>query len=147
MLRRPISWREMDRLRRDMDRLFETTYRSLPRWNTATFPQLNIWTNEEDGALVTAELPGVSPDALDIQVTGDTLTLKGERSADDADSGSTYHRRERPIGEFSRTVQLPFAVDKEKVQAEMHNGVLQIQLPRAEDEKPRKITISSNGRS
>lgn len=146
MLRRPISWREMDRLRRDMDRLFETTYRGLPRWQGANFPQLNIWTNDEEGAIVTAELPGVTPDDLEIEVTGDTLTLKGKRTPDEADSSSTYHRRERMVGEFTRTVQLPYTVDKDNVEASLNSGVLQINLPRAEDEKPRKITIGANGR-
>ena len=106
------------------------------------YPAMNVWTNE-DGAVVTAELPGVEPDNINIAVTGDTLTLKGSRTPEELKEGEQYHRRERGHGQFTRTFQLPFQVEAEKVEANFEKGVLSITLPRAEAEKPRKIAIKA----
>ncbi|HDQ72581.1 MAG TPA: Hsp20/alpha crystallin family protein [Chloroflexi bacterium] len=143
MLLRPTAsftspWREMERLRREMNRLFATA----PAGRVATYPALNIWANE-DGALVTAELPGVDPEAIDISVVGDTLTLKGSREPEAADEEQTYHRRERGYGSFSRSLQLPFSVEANEVDATFEKGILQINLPRAEADKPKKITVKA----
>lgn len=144
MFRQSISWRDMDQLRRDMDRLFES---SSPRWQrqrTATYPAINMYTNKDEGVLVTAELPGINPDDLNISVTGDALTLSGSRQPEEMPESDQYHRRERGFGEFNRTVQLPYSINKEKVEANMQNGVLSITLPRAEAEKPRQISIQAS---
>ncbi|MDX1415414.1 MAG: Hsp20/alpha crystallin family protein [Candidatus Promineifilaceae bacterium] len=144
MFRDPVNWRDINRLRRDMDRLFES---SLPRWSRSRspkFPAINVWTSDEEGIYVTAELPGVSPDDLDISVTADTLVLNGTRKTDETDESTRYHRRERMYGEFSRSFQLPFTVNSEKVDARIQHGVLQIFLPRAESEKPKQITVQTN---
>ena len=107
-----------------------------------TYPALNVWTNE-DGLVLTAELPGFSPDDIDISVVGDSLTLSGERKADDVPEGTRYHRRERGYGKFSRTLQLPYTVEADGVEALFNNGILHVQLPRAEADKPKKITVKS----
>ena len=141
MFRQPFSWRDVDKLRRDMDKLFES---SLPRWQrqkSATFPAINVFTNNEEGILVTAELPGVDPDDLNISVTGDTLALSGSRQAEDLPESAQYHRQERGFGEFNRTFQLPYSVNKEHVEASLQNGVLRVMLPRAEAEKPKQIVV------
>lgn len=136
------SYREMERLRREMNELFEVFDRG-PRMSTATtYPAMNVWTNP-DGAIVTAELPGINPDALEISVQGDTLTLRGSRAADALGEGEAYHRRERGAGQFQRAFQLPFAVDAGKVEATYELGVLSITLPRAESDKPKKIQVAS----
>ena len=143
MFRQPISWREMDRLRRDMDRLFEST---LPRWQRqkpAKFPAINVWANKDEGVIVTAELPGINPDNVNISVTGDTLTLSGSRQPEATDETAQYHRRERTYGEFNRTFELPYSVNASKVEASMQQGTLRVTLPRAEAEKPRQISIQS----
>lgn len=132
------SWREMERLRREMNRLLATA----PAGRMAAYPALNIWANE-DGALVTAELPGVDPEAIDISVVDDTLTLKGNREPEEPAEEQTYHRRERGYGAFSRALQLPFAVEADTVEATFEKGVLQINLPRAEADKPKKITVKA----
>jgi len=75
---------------------------------------------------------------------GDTLTLSGERSQKDGDEQRTYSRRERWQGKFSRTIQLPFRIDAEEVDASFANGILNIILPRAEEDKPHRISISAN---
>jgi HSP20 family protein len=124
-----------------MDRLFHSGYPSYQR-SAPSFPALNIWSNEDE-LIVTAEVPGINPEDLDISVVGDNLTLKGERRSEELEEGARYHRQERGYGSFSRTVQLPFPVDIEKVNAKFTNGVLEIGLPRAEADKPRKIAVKT----
>jgi len=135
-------WREMERLRRQMNRLFT----DWPRWIgwTATpgYPAMNVWTNER-GVVVTAELPGVNPEDIDISVQGDTLTLRGKREPDEMGEGATFHRRERSFGTFTRTFRLPFQVDADAVKAALENGVLEISLPRCEADMPVKIAVKS----
>ena len=137
----PSVWRELNRLQRDMDRLSRTGIPSYLR-TAPSFPALNIWSNEEE-LIITAEVPGINPDDLDISVVGDNLTLKGTRTAEELEEGSRFHRQERGYGNFSRTVQLPFPVEIDKVNAKFTNGVLEISLPRAEADKPRKIAVKS----
>jgi HSP20 family protein len=137
----PNIWQEMDQLQREMNRLYDTTSRG--RVFTAPgYPAINIWTNE-DGQLISAEMPGVHPNQIDIDVTGDALSISGERMPDEVVKDARYHRRERSYGSFSRTIQLPFMVDTSKVEANFKNGVLMIALPRAEADKPKKITVKS----
>ena len=143
MFRQPFNWREIDRLRRDMDRLLENSMR-LPRARAARYPAVNVWTNEQEGVIVSAELPGVSPEKLDISVTADTLTISGSRSPENLPAEAQYHRRERYCDEFSRIVQLPFTVNTNQVEASAENGVLVITLPRAEAEKPKQIAVKTS---
>ena len=136
------SYREMERLRREMNQLFEQLDRG-PRLSVAAaYPAMNVWTNA-DGAVVTAELPGMNPEDLEISVHGDTLSLRGSRPAEEVEEGVTYHRRERGSGQFRRSFQLPFNVDSNKVDAKYERGVLHIFLPRAESDKPKKIQVKS----
>jgi HSP20 family protein len=107
------------------------------------FPPLNLWTGEQ-GAVLTAALPGVEPDDLEITVHQDTLTLKGKRGPDVADGEVAWHRRERRHGPFGRTVALPFSVDSEHVQASLEDGILTLMLPRHESERPKRIAISKS---
>jgi HSP20 family protein len=129
----------LDRLRREMDRLFaDWTPRS--GWGAApAYPAMNVWTNEE-GAIVTAELPGVAPEDIDISVVNETLTVTGERQPDEVEE-ATYHRRERGQGRFTRSCQLPFRVESGEVEATFERGVLHIHLPRAEADKPKRIEV------
>ena len=126
-------WREMNRLWSG----WPTSYRgrTVPR-----YPAMNVWTNDE-GSVITAELPGMAPEDIDLSVEDDTLTLRGTRNVDELDEGATYHRRERGTGAFARTVQLPFRVEGENVEATFEKGILNISLPRAEEDKPKKIAV------
>ena len=140
--RKPSIWQEMDQLQREMNRLFDSTNRG--RVLTApSYPAINIWTNDDE-QLITAEMPGVHPDDINIDVIADALSISGERKPDEVANEANYHRRERGYGSFSRTIQLPFMVDTNKVEANFKNGVLMISLPRAEVDKPKKITIKSS---
>lgn len=144
MLMRPYAgWtsprRDLERLRREMNRLF-SDWPEQARWSTASsYPAMNVWT-DENSAIVTAELPGVDMDKIDISVEDDTLTVRGERQPEEKE-GASYHRRERRFGSFVRSFRLPFRVDAEEVEATFKNGVLNIVLPRAEEEKPKKISV------
>ena len=103
-------------------------------------PAINVW--EQDDALkVEMELPGIKSEQLDISVAGNELSIKVSRP-DVAQDGVTYHRRERPVGAFSRIVRLPVEVDADHVEADLRDGVLTISLPKAESAKPRKINVT-----
>jgi HSP20 family protein len=130
----------MRRMRRQMDSLMNRMGTGLAV--APSYPAMNVWINE-DGAIVTAELPGFDPEALDISVVNDTLTLSGDRCAEETGEGTTYHRRERRCGKFSRSFQLPFLVEGTDVEASFEQGVLKIELPRAEADKPKKITVKA----
>ncbi len=104
------------------------------------FPLINIWT-DGDGAIVTAELPGFDPANVEISVTGKTATIRGERKSEDAGADEQYHRRERWCGRFSRSIDLPYTIEADKVEARFAKGVLFLTLPRAAAEKPRKIAV------
>ena len=125
-------------MRRELDRM--TDGFSLRR--APAFPALNVWTNIE-GALITAEVPGVEPDAIDISIVDRTLLLRGSRQLDDLGENVNMHRQERGYGEFNRTLTLPFNVETEGIKATFKNGVLTITLPRAEEEKPKKIAVQT----
>jgi HSP20 family protein len=134
------NFRELERMRREMNRLFEQMDRG-SRLNVAGgYPAMNVWSNA-DGVVVSAELPGVSLDDLDIAVQGDTLTLRGTRKRPELGEGTVAHRQERGYGQFQRVFQLPYEVETNNVDATYENGVLRITLPRAESAKPKKIEV------
>ncbi|HSI03397.1 MAG: Hsp20/alpha crystallin family protein [Myxococcota bacterium] len=130
-----FSWdpfRELSRLQTDLNRAFAT----------ANGPAFNVWTGQ-DGAVVTAELPGFSAESFDVSVFGKTITVRGERKPVELE-GATTHRRERQTGSFVRAIELPFRIEADKVDAKFERGVLQITLPRAEADKRRSISINAN---
>ena len=137
---RPSIWPEMERLQRDMNRLFKDVSGGIGR--ASSYPAMNVWTGD-DTAIVSAEVPGVAPEEIEISIVGESLTLSGERKADDVAAGAQYHRRERGCGKFSRTIELPFRVDADDVEARFRNGVLAVHLPRAAADKPRNITVKT----
>jgi HSP20 family protein len=139
--RRPSIWQEMDQLQREMNRLFDASTKGRV-FNSPSYPAINIWT-QEDGQMISAEMPGVLPEDIEIDVTGDGLSISGVRKQDEVAKEAHYHRRERSYGSFSRTIQLPFMVDTNEVEASFTNGVLLITLPRAEADRPKKIAIKS----
>jgi HSP20 family protein len=125
-------FRELSRLQTDLNRAFAG----------ANGPAFNVWTGQ-DGAVITAELPGFSAESFDVTVFGKTLTVKGERKPFELE-GATAHRRERQTGNFVRAIELPFRIEADKVDAKFERGVLQISLPRAEADKRRSIAINAN---
>ncbi|MFQ3573317.1 MAG: Hsp20/alpha crystallin family protein [Thermodesulfovibrionales bacterium] len=115
----------------------------IPRWFRARkpdFPPYNVWLSD-DKAVITTELPGITPSDIDLSVVGRVITLRGERKPDEIKNGETYHRRERWYGRFNKSIQLPFNIESNGVKANFQKGVLTIEVPRAEAEKPKKIDI------
>jgi len=142
-----MLWYDLDRFGRWLDpwRDFERMNRfaSGPMAPQAVeFPAVNIWV-AADLAMVTTELPGIDSKAIDISVVNDALTLRGSRQPDGPNQSESYHRRERWQGQFTKTLELPFPIEVNKIEARYAKGVLLISLPRAEADKPRKIAIKS----
>jgi HSP20 family protein len=138
----PTLWQEMARLQRDVNRFFPNAPGGRVV-SASAYPAVNVWAGEE-GQVITAELPGLSADDIEISLVGDELTLSGERAAPDVAEGAQVHRRERGVGSFTRTIQLPFAVDAEKAEASFEHGMLQIRLPRAQADLPRKVAVKGS---
>lgn len=136
-------WNQLHRMQEEMNSLFENWEGSNSlRGLAPTYPALNLW-EEKDHLWVEAELPGMTPGDLEIQITnGDQLSLKGERKPQAVDNAKV-HRQERGFGKFVRVVQLPYPVDPDKVEARFENGVLRIGLAKHEAAKPRKITVKA----
>lgn len=105
------------------------------------YPSLDVWAGSE-GMIVTAQLPGIDPDQLEVTVHQDTLTLKGSRPDDEIDGEAVCHRRERVHGTFTRDVVLPLRVDADHVSARYEQGILRLELPRPSEDKPRHLKIA-----
>jgi HSP20 family protein len=138
---------EMVSLRHAMDRLFEDSFVSPLGWRTisggdAITPALDVH-ETDDHLVVTAALPGVKADDVDITMVGQTLTLRGELKAADEVKGDQYLYRERRYGTFNRTLQLPVRVEGDKAEATFTDGILTLRIPKAEEVKPRQIRITA----
>ncbi len=146
--RRDPAWDEFDRLRREMDSLLGTISPTRRYWwgspwsETRLFPLLNVVETTES-FVVTAEIPGMRTDDLEIKIEGDTLTLKGERQPDEVTKDASFHRRERATGAFQRSLTLPGKVDSENVKATYRNGVLTVTLSKEKAAQPRQITVEA----
>ena len=151
-----IRWnpeRELLNMRSEMDRLMESFFntsgsrRELP---TETWGLSLDAAENDDNYVISAVVPGVSPDDLEVTIEDGVLTIKGEvhqeREEKDGDEeketgGWRYHIRERRYGSFQRSLRLPTDVDIDRIQAKHEHGVLNLVLPKAEAAKPRRITI------
>jgi HSP20 family protein len=137
---------EMVSLRSAMDRLFEDSFVSPLSWRTIAgngegiTPPVDVH-ETPDEIVVTASLPGIKADDLDITITGQTLSLRGEAKADEKIQRDQYLYREHRYGTFSRSVQLPVRVEGEKADASFADGVLTLRVPKAEEVKPRQVRI------
>ncbi len=138
--------REMATLRDAMDRLFDDAF-TRPWGLTGGgrgmgMPAVDMYQTEDDVVVKTA-IPGIKPEDVQISITGDTLTIKGELKENNDNKEKAYHIREQRWGSFERTLALPTEVRAEKAQAEFENGVLTITLPKAEEAKPKTITVKA----
>ena len=112
-------------------------------WTTEeVVPSLDLTETNGDFE-VKVDVPGFEPDEIDVEVTGDTLRISGEHKEEKEEKGKKFHRTERRTGSFSRTVQLPCPVVEEKVEAESHEGVLTITMPKTEEARTRKIKVKT----
>lgn len=139
---------EMVSLRSAMDRLFEDSFVSPLTWRTMggseLTPPIDVHETADD-IVVTAALPGIKAEDVEITMTGQSLTLRGEFKADEQVKNDQYLYRERRFGSFSRSLQLPVRVQGDLAKASFADGVLTLTIPKAEEVKPRQIRINANG--
>jgi HSP20 family protein len=138
---------EMVTLRQAMDRLFEDSFVSplTLRGYNGEAPALALDVHQTaDEIVVTAALPGIKPEDVDITITGQTLSIRGELKADEEVERDQYLYRERRFGSFQRQLQLPVRVQGEATTATFENGVLTLSIPKAEDVKPRQIQVKAS---
>ncbi len=138
-------FRDMLTLREAMDRLFSESF---VRPSTA-FPFIGMegpavdMYQTKDEVVIKAAIPGVKPEDIDISVTGDLLTIKGECKEEEKIEEGSYLRKERRYGQFCREFSLPTQVNADKAKAEFEHGVLTLRLPKAEAVKPKTITVKA----
>ena len=128
---------------REVDRLFDTFFgqeREARRW----VPPMDL-VEAEDHFVLKADLPGLTDGDVKIEVADNTLMISGERKAEHEQTERGWYRIERSFGSFSRSLTLPDGVDPDAINAEFHNGVLSVRIPKPEERKPRRIEISPNG--
>ena len=138
-------WREMTTLQNRFNRMFDDPFfrvgrldddASMGMWN----PTVDLY-EKDDNFVIKAELPGVNKKDIMIDLKDRVLTLSGERSYDNEVNEENYYRRERSYGKFQRAFTLPADVDSDKIKAEFKDGVLQVEVPKPEERKPKQVTI------
>jgi HSP20 family protein len=130
-------------LRSGLDRLFDDFFRGwevTPWVEKEWYPSLDV-SETEGEVIVKAEIPGMDPRDLDITLSDDALSIRGEKKEETEEKKKNYHRKETRYGSFSRTVQLPALVDTEKTKADYDKGVLTITAPKKEGKKTKKIEV------
>jgi HSP20 family protein len=145
---------ELTRLQRDMTRLFDESVRTPVRGasenggaSTRSWaPSVDVRENQNE-VVVQAELPGIRQEDIDIEVTGDTLTIRGERKFEQTDKKDNYVRIERAYGSFQRSFAIGVPIQNDKVSATYKDGLLTIQLPKSEAIKPKKVQVQVQGDS
>jgi len=106
------------------------------------YPPVNVF-DRSDAYVVKAEVPGVDPAKIEINVEDDTVTLRGQRAFTEPGAKAAYHRRERGQGEFRRLIRLPGRVAADEAKAQTRNGVLTVTIPKAKEARPRRVQIEA----
>jgi HSP20 family protein len=140
----PLS--ELMSLRQAMDRLFEDSFvrpsRGLVTVGEIAAPALDVYQTSNE-VVVKAALPGLKPEDVNIDITGETLTIRGESKAEQEIKKEDYLYKERRYGSFSRSVILPSGLKTDKAEATMENGILTLTIPKLEEVKPKKISVKA----
>ncbi len=132
--------KEMQYLSNRLNRLVNSEYSNY----SFEHPTFNVYSNQ-DSAIITSELPGIELDDIDIQIVHNTITIKTNKMEEKLDAETSHWlKRERTYGQMVRSVELPFEVDANKTKAKFNRGILTIELPRKEEDKPKKISIKAN---
>ncbi|HEX8100286.1 MAG TPA: Hsp20/alpha crystallin family protein [Actinomycetota bacterium] len=140
-------FRDLMSIQNELNRLFGRTYggeEGTASGGVAWLPPLDIY-ETKDRFVVNVELPGVVPDSVDVSVEDSTLTVRGERSFYRDVPEEAFHRVERRFGTFARSLSLPPTADSSRIEASFDRGVLIIEVPKAEEAKPKKITVKAKG--
>ena len=144
MLTRWDPFRDLVSMRRAMDRLMESSLTEDGDVTSEWGLPLDV-VEDENQYVVKASLPGVKADDLDITFNKGSLTIRGEIKDESETTQGQYHLRERRYGTFSRTITLPTTVKAEDIQADYHDGILELKMPKSEEVKPKRIQIQSSG--
>lgn len=138
--------RELATMRNLMDRVFDESFGGWPaQWPRSEAMSLALDVAEEgDTFTVKASVPGVKPEEIDVTLTDNVLTIKGETKEDQEIEQENYHLRERRYGSFMRSVTLPSPVDADKIEASYESGVLTLRLPKSESVKPKRIAVRAS---
>lgn len=135
-------WDPIRELQREMGRLFESLDPFESARRVKHFPPLNLY-DAGDRYILSAQLPGVTAGDVELTITGETLTMRGERKRSEGVKEDSYRRQERSLGRWARTVTLPDRVDSGQVAASFSDGILTVTLPKAESAKPRHIAVTT----
>lgn len=137
-------YREMMSLRSAFDRFFDTNISTVGTgWQPMSWDLALDVSETDDDYRVTASLPGIDPDDLEITYDSNVLTIKGEVRKDEEVNEERYHLRERRYGSFSRSISLPTSIKAENIEANYEKGVLTLHLPKSEEAKPKRIKVQS----
>jgi len=148
-----VKWspiKELEEMRRDMERIFDEIFepRRRRRWWPASggekgliVPVVDMYDRKTE-IVIKTELPGVSKENIDLTITKDAISIKGEVKKEEEVAEENYYSRERAFGAFTRTIQLPSEVDSEKAKATFKDGILEIVLPKKAEEMPKEIKVN-----
>jgi len=141
-----VKWQPMRdflTMRESMDRLFDDLMgRSLSPLRDFSSLAIDMY-ETEDSVVVKTALPGIKPGDIQVSVTGDVLSIRGEVKEEEESKNKTYHVKERSYGVFSRSIGLPITVMADKANAEFENGILTLTLPKAIEVRPKTITVKT----
>jgi HSP20 family protein len=135
-------WDPFRELQREVGRILETFDPFQAARRVQVYPPMNLY-DAGDRYVLTAQLPGITAGDIELTITGETLTMRGERKRSEGIKDDQYRRQERPMGRWSRTVMLPNRVDGGGVSASFAHGILTVNLPKAEDARPRHIAVTA----
>ena len=143
-----MRWRpthDLTGMREEMNRLFDNFFSGLPERRKGLLesewaPSIDVAETDEE-IVVTAELPGVKQEEVDITIADDVLILKGEKKEEKEVKEKNYHRIERSYGSFQRSISLPTGTEASKAKATYKDGILSVTIPKAEEAKPKQIKI------
>ena len=133
-------WSELEKIKLDMNNLLTGADRNYPG---RSYPLVNIYDSKES-IIMTAEMPGMAKEDVNIAFSDGRITLSGERSSSDKNKDLSCLRSERDLGKFEKSIRIPIKIEPDKISAALINGVMTITLPKAEEAKPKIIKIQTN---
>jgi HSP20 family protein len=138
------SWDPFRELQREVGRLIVSLdpFQSVRRLQG--YPPLNVH-DGGDRYVLSVQLPGMTPADIELTITGETISIRGERKRVDGVKDDSYRRQERPMGRWTRAITLPDRVESAQVAASFSDGILTVSIPKAEDARPRRITVTAPG--
>ena len=145
-----IKWEPFDGLNRIQSRINDLFEETFGRSRLPHAPVSGVWyppvdiLESKDSYLIRAELPGMKKEDLHLELNDGTLTLSGERKFEETANGDEYHRVERVSGKFTRSFYLSRTVKHDAIKATYRDGILEVHVPKAEEAKPKQITVSVN---